>query len=132
MNKDIDLLIKKIEEESKLIKGDASKNEMQEILKEKLVIERERDNLLLENKQLKDKIESYERDIVALQQSLKGILDILQGEDKIVHETVKHIFKYRLSLRDKKNKEKYIDNDEMWETAEAQLREILKENTQGF
>ena len=36
-------------------------------------------------------------------------------------------FKFRLSLRDKKNKEKYIDNDEMWETAEAQLRQILKE-----
>ena len=36
-------------------------------------------------------------------------------------------FKYRLSLRDKNNKEKYIDNDEMWETAEAQLREILTE-----
>ena len=36
-------------------------------------------------------------------------------------------FKYRLSLRDKDNKEKYIDNDEMWETAESQLREILKE-----
>ena len=36
-------------------------------------------------------------------------------------------FKYRLSLRDKNNKAKYIDNDEMWETAEAQLREILKE-----
>ena len=36
-------------------------------------------------------------------------------------------FKYRLSLRDKNNKEKYIDNDEMWETAESQLREILKE-----
>ena len=36
-------------------------------------------------------------------------------------------FKFRLSLRDKKNKEKYIDNDEMWETAEAQLREILRE-----
>ena len=36
-------------------------------------------------------------------------------------------FKYRLSLRDKNNKEKYIDNDEMWETAENQLREILKE-----
>ena len=36
-------------------------------------------------------------------------------------------FKYRLSLRDKANKEKYIDNDEMWETAESQLREILKE-----
>ena len=36
-------------------------------------------------------------------------------------------FKFRLSLRDKENKEKYIDNDEMWETAESQLREILKE-----
>ena len=36
-------------------------------------------------------------------------------------------FSYRLSLRDKNNKEKYIDNNEMWETAESQLREILKE-----
>ena len=36
-------------------------------------------------------------------------------------------FKYRLSLRDKNNKEKYIDNDEMWETAESQLRQILNE-----
>ena len=36
-------------------------------------------------------------------------------------------FSFRLSLRDKNNKEKYIDNDEMWETAESQLREILTE-----
>ena len=36
-------------------------------------------------------------------------------------------FKFRLSLRDKNNKEKYIDNDEMWETAESQLRAILTE-----
>lgn len=36
-------------------------------------------------------------------------------------------FAFRLSLRDKNNKEKYIDNDEMWETAENQLRQILKE-----
>ena len=36
-------------------------------------------------------------------------------------------FKFRLSLRDKNNTEKYIDNDEMWETAESQLRQILKE-----
>lgn len=36
-------------------------------------------------------------------------------------------FQFRLSLRDKNNIEKYIDNDEMWETAESQLREILKE-----
>lgn len=36
-------------------------------------------------------------------------------------------FEVRLSLRDKDNKEKYIDNDEMWDTAESQLREILTE-----
>ncbi len=36
-------------------------------------------------------------------------------------------FTYRLSLRDKENKEKYIDNDEMWDTAESQLRQILNE-----
>ena len=36
-------------------------------------------------------------------------------------------FSFRLSLRDKNNKEKYIDNDEMWETAESQLRDILRE-----
>ena len=39
----------------------------------------------------------------------------------------KSSFKFRLSLRDKNNKEKYIDNDEMWQTAEDQLREILTE-----
>ena len=36
-------------------------------------------------------------------------------------------FSYRLSLRDKANVEKYIDNDEMWNTAENQLRQILNE-----
>ena len=36
-------------------------------------------------------------------------------------------YKFRLSLRDKKDKVKYIDNDEMWEIAESQLRQILKE-----
>ena len=41
-------------------------------------------------------------------------------------------FKYRLSLRDKNNKAKYIDNDEMWETAEAQLRAILTEMNIDF
>ena len=39
----------------------------------------------------------------------------------------KETFKFRLSKRDKNNKEKYIDNDEMWETAEKSLREILDE-----
>ncbi len=36
-------------------------------------------------------------------------------------------FWYRLSLRDPGNKEKYIDDDAMWETAENALREALDE-----
>lgn len=36
-------------------------------------------------------------------------------------------YTFRLSLRDKNNKEKYFDDDKMWETAESQLREILTE-----
>ena len=39
-------------------------------------------------------------------------------------------YKIRLSLRDKDNKEKYFDDDEMWEKAESELREIVKES--GF
>ena len=41
-------------------------------------------------------------------------------------------YKFRLSLRDKKDKVKYIDNDEMWEIAESQLRQILKELNINF
>ena len=41
-------------------------------------------------------------------------------------------FKYRLSLRDKNDKKKYIDNDEMWDTAESQLRTIMKELNLNF
>ncbi|MDO4283062.1 MAG: threonine--tRNA ligase [Clostridia bacterium] len=36
-------------------------------------------------------------------------------------------YQFRLSLRDKNNKEKYFDDDEMWEKAESQLRDILVE-----
>ena len=34
-------------------------------------------------------------------------------------------YKFRLSLRDKEDKEKYFDDDEMWDTAENKLREVL-------
>lgn len=36
-------------------------------------------------------------------------------------------YKFRLSLRDKNDKHKYFDDDEMWDKAESQLREILTE-----
>ena len=36
-------------------------------------------------------------------------------------------YKFRLSLRDKNDKEKYFDDDEMWDTAENKLREVLND-----
>ena len=41
-------------------------------------------------------------------------------------------YEFRLSLRDKDDKTKYFDDDEMWEKAESQLREILKELNINF
>ena len=36
-------------------------------------------------------------------------------------------YKFRLSLRDKEDKEKYFDDDQMWDNAENKLREVLNE-----
>ena len=36
-------------------------------------------------------------------------------------------YKFRLSLRDKNDKEKYFDDDEMWNNAENKLRDVLNE-----
>ena len=36
-------------------------------------------------------------------------------------------YKFRLSLRDKDDKEKYFDDDDMWNNAENKLREVLNE-----
>ena len=36
-------------------------------------------------------------------------------------------YSFRLSLRDKNNKEKYFGNDKLWEKSENELREVLKE-----
>ncbi len=41
-------------------------------------------------------------------------------------------YSFRLSLRDKNDKEKYFDDDEMWEDAEKQLRQILQEMNINF
>lgn len=59
-----------------------------------------------------DQIESEFKSVVKL------ILDVYK--DFNITE-----YKFRLSLRDKNNKDKYIDNDEMWEKAEAELRNVL-------
>ena len=36
-------------------------------------------------------------------------------------------YKFRLSLRDKEDKEKYFDDDEMWDKAENKLREVFND-----
>lgn len=41
-------------------------------------------------------------------------------------------YSFRLSLRDKNNKEKYFGNDEFWEKSENELREVLKEMNVEF
>lgn len=50
---------------------------------------------------------------------------------KLIQEVYKDFnitdFYFRLSYRDPEDKEKYIDNDEMWDMAEAQLKETVDE-----
>lgn len=41
-------------------------------------------------------------------------------------------YKFRLSLRDSANSEKYFGNDDLWEKSESALREILKETGAEF
>ncbi len=61
--------------------------------------------------------------------------DQLKEEFVRVIELIQEVYKdfgiedfyFRLSYRDPENKEKYIDNDEMWEMAEAALKETMDE-----
>ena len=51
------------------------------------------------------------------------------GVMRLVEQAYKDLgitqYRYRLSLRDKANKEKYVDNDEMWALGERVLREAM-------
>ena len=61
--------------------------------------------------------------------------DQLKSEFKRVVELIQKVYEdfgiedyyFRLSYRDPEDKEKYIDNDEMWEHAQAMLRETMDE-----
>ena len=59
------------------------------------------------------------------------IKDEFQGVVKLILDVYKDFgfedYEFRLSLRDKNDKEKYYDNDEMWDKAENELRKVLKE-----
>ena len=57
-------------------------------------------------------------------EEFKGVLDlIIDVYNDFNIDITKH--KFRLSLRDKANTEKYFDDDEMWNTAENALRKVL-------
>ena len=66
--------------------------------------------------------------------------DQIKEEFKKVVELILSVYKdfgfenysFRLSLRDKNNKEKYFDDDDMWELAETELRSILQESGLEF
>lgn len=66
--------------------------------------------------------------------------DQIKDEFKKVVELILSVYKdfgfkdytFRLSLRDKNDKEKYFDDDEMWNSAESQLRDILTELNLNF
>lgn len=61
--------------------------------------------------------------------------DQLKDEFIRVVELIQHVYRdfgfedysFRLSYRDKDNTEKYVDNDEMWEKAQALLKETMEE-----
>lgn len=54
----------------------------------------------------------------------------VEGVIKLILDVYKDFgfekYKFRLSLRDKNNTEKYVGSDELWQTSENALREILK------
>jgi threonyl-tRNA synthetase len=59
------------------------------------------------------------------------IKEEFKGVMKLVEEAYKDLgitkYRYRLSLGDRANKEKYVDNDEMWDLGERVLREAMTE-----
>ena len=63
--------------------------------------------------------------------TMDQIKDEFAGVVKLILDVYKDFgfkdYEFRLSLRDKNDKEKYFDNDEMWEKAENELRKVLTE-----
>ena len=57
-----------------------------------------------------------------IEEEFKGVLNLILEVYKDFHITDT---KFRLSLRDKNDKEKYFDDDEMWNNAENDLRKVL-------
>ncbi len=57
-----------------------------------------------------------------IKEEFSGVMKLVE---RAYHDLGITQYSYRLSLRDPANKEKYVDNDEMWEMGERILREAL-------
>ncbi len=61
-----------------------------------------------------------------IEEEFKGVLNLIIEVYKDFNIDITKN-KFRLSLRDKEDKEKYFDDDEMWNNAESSLRKVLDE-----
>ena len=59
-----------------------------------------------------------------IKDEFKGVMKLVEAAYKDLGMTQ---YRYRLSLGDRANKEKYVDNDEMWDLGERVLREAMTE-----
>ena len=59
-----------------------------------------------------------------IKQEFKGVIDLILD---VYKDFGFKDYRFRLSLRDKNNTDKYFGNDELWEKSEQELREVLKE-----
>lgn len=59
-----------------------------------------------------------------IKQEFKNVIDLILD---VYKDFGFKDYKFRLSLRDVNNKEKYFGNDELWEKSENELREVLQE-----
>ena len=59
-----------------------------------------------------------------IKQEFKNVIDLILD---VYHDFGFQNYRFRLSLRDKNDKEKYFGNDELWEKSENELREVLTE-----
>lgn len=64
-----------------------------------------------------------------IEQEVQGVIDLILDVYKDFNFKE---YSFRLSLRDKNNKEKYFGNDELWEKSENALRKILKESKKEY
>ena len=60
-----------------------------------------------------------------IKEEFKRVLDLIREVYKDFNITD---YRFRLSYRDPNNKEKYFDDDQMWENAQAMLKEVMDES----